>query len=255
MQVEESLKYLNENGYICEFLTQFFKPDLVMDRIYKDLDLVITNERTYKGNPGGYFIFVDETKNKAELKKLKEKITNIVTSFNYTCNIIDLKDGTFKVGFCNASSLQKDTIYEPNSNFRIFLHGSNAGPDIIKRTGIRPKLALDNYDPRVYMESLDLLDYRSYDQIANDLADEESLENGYNIHHYVIKLPEYFKIYRDPEGFSECNWVYTKQAVPPQYILYLGQGGTLYDDDTGDETEVETKMVATEKEILDFIKK
>ena len=256
MKLNQTLKYLNENGYICEFLNQYFEPRKIFQRINDELDLIITDEHLYKFNPGGSFTFVDETNNKAELKKLKEKIMNIIVAFNYIGNIKDLNDGTINVSFTNASALEPETKYEPNTNFRIFLHGSTADPDTIARTGIRVKRASENYDPRVYLEALDLKKYKSYKEIAHDLCKEDILTGGYNIFHYIVKLPKGYKIYKDPEGYgSDCIWSYTKQSIPPEFILYLGQGGTLYDDETGDEEEVDTELVATEKEILDFISK
>lgn len=253
MKLNEALNILKKNNYICEFLNHFFDVDTVLNRICKETGIKYIKKTTAANLAGGDFTFLNNIKDKNELNNLKKQISDICAVYNYNCNFI-CNDKLINVSLDCLSDKCPSTIYKPKTNFNIFLHGSKIEPDVILRTGIRPKIAVPGYDARVYLESLDLVGYKNYKAIANILMKPNGF-GEYGIFHYLIKLPNNYKIFKDPEGDNDINWVYTKQSIPPDFILYLGMGGTYYDEENDDYIDLEYESEVDKNDILNFITK
>ena len=256
MNLNEARKLLIENGYICEFLHKSFPPEVIIDRIKKDLDITLENVKTYRFMAtAGQFNFTYS----GDIKNIKNKILNIFTIYNYTGNVEKVKDDYYKAAFVNSADEEEVFKYNPQSNFRIFIHDTNVKPETIMRTGIRVKQAGPQLDPRVYFHSFDLAGYdpdMDLNDLAKDITFKGTLEDAsFGKYHYLIKLPNHYKIYTDPEGAGGLDWAFTKQSIPPQYILYLGVGGNDFADDTADWDDTEPEFAVTTEEVYNFIKK
>jgi len=243
MNLKEALSVLRNNNYLVEFLqdTRMLNYDKVLARINKECG---TDFKRIHGD-NSIYLTTDVDKFDKELCNKIEKIANI---YHMHARFIKGYEGAYNdnlpqpnMTLCldSSSSREPERIYKPIHNFRLFFHGSHGSPDIIKKTGLRPKecygfAGVDGPERRVYLSSMDKWKDISDDISIDELADRimNSYDNGIMAEYwYLVKLPKNFPIKNDPEGVypdepdDQLDWVYTLHAVPPQYILYLNGEG------------------------------
>lgn len=224
MNLNEALSILKENKYLVEFLhnTKMLDEQKVIDRINKEFNAHF--KRLNK-------VFASTDKNDINLsQKDISKIANIYSMYakvikNLKCN--ELPRENIIIVLDSYSTQREDRIFKPLNHSRLFLHYSDTGPDIIMRTGLRPKHADKDWEARIYLSSLgkwdDIDDNTSVEELADKIM--EYYEDEEECYHYLIKLPENYPIINDPESIGEyefeTDWTYTLHSIPPQYILYL----------------------------------
>lgn len=243
MNLEEALSVLWNNNYLTEFLqdTRMLNYDKVLARINKECGTDF--KRIHDNYPT--FLTTDVDKFDKELCNKIEKIANI---YHMHARFIKGYEGAYydnlpqpniTLSLDSSSSREPKRIYKPIHNFRLFFHGSHGSPNIIKKTGLRPKecydfAGVDGPERRVYLSSMDKWKDISDDISIDELADRimNSYDNGIIAEYwYLVKLPKNFPIKNDPEGVysdepdDQLDWVYTLHAIPPQYILYLNGEG------------------------------
>ena len=241
MKLNEALDILKDNNYLVEFLqnTKMLDYDKVIDRINKTLD------RDFKRDNNKYYkvLPVYKTTKDIKINKLEKKlIQKIARIYNMSVYFRENEQDGFLSITLDSSSLNEPTrIYKPFNNIRLFIHGSTIAPDIIMKTGLRPQLAIKAWanvqgpEKRVYLSSLekheDITDNTPLEKIVDQIFNY--YDNGYGKYWYLVKLPKHFKIHNDPEGVDldvtwELDWVYTLNAIPPQYILYINGEDSKY---------------------------
>jgi len=256
MNLKEALSILRHNNYLVEFLhdTKMFNTDIVIKRINKE-----TNANLKKVKADGRSTVYVSTKITIKNKDIINKIREIAKIYNMSALIRSNYTYVKNLPLPNiAIELESDSInepyriYNPVNNSRLFIHWSKIPPEVIQRTGLRPKnifvdndeyfMKDENYERRIYLSSLEkwdnIKDDTSLDKIINIIQKRinNDCENGrFSLkddpnyqwkYMYLIKLPDNFPIRNDPEGVvelgeTECDWVYTVHNIPSKYILYL----------------------------------
>lgn len=243
MNLKEALSILKNNNYLVEFLqdTRMVNYDKVIARINKECGT------DFKRIHDEYPTFLTTEFDKFD-KKLCSKIEKIANIYHMHADFMKGYEGGYNdnlpqpnMTLCldSSSSREPERIYKPIHNYRLFFHGSHGSPEIIMRTGLRPKechgfAGVEGPEHRVYLSSMDkwrtITDGLSIEELADIII--KSYDNGILAEYwYLVKLPKNFPIKNDPEGIDpnepswEEDWVYTLHTIPPKYILYINGEG------------------------------
>lgn len=270
MKLSKVLNYLNESGYICEFLQDTtVTPIKCVNRLEKEFNIKLQKDPDFETT----FSTTDLDYSDLTQSDL-EKIREISRIFNMKVNVHTNRDERFNeipgTAFViwPVSTRNPKLAYNPSTNYNIFLHSTTIKPEIVERTGLRVKQYKDikkgisntelgwggvekGGEGRLYMSSFDLFNigkYKTVEDRAKYIID--NMDNGYGQYHYLIKLPKNFPIRKDPEGEDDMDWVYTVNSVPSQFILYLGTEGI---DPTTDE-DLPKDVAVSLNDVINFIK-
>lgn len=217
---------------------------------------------------------------------LLEELQKIAESYNYRFQIYDRNYyDTRKLEFSNENAILVFPIKEPfmynismldsDSPFNnLYLHGGDAPPDIICRTGLRLKDPGDSHRDKEFEDwykkrsafclEFDIKEYRIYmhalnrrsmykRKTLNTFNLEDLCPHEYGKYKYLIKLPPSYPVMLSvtiddgPEDIQYISECYTTHSIPPQNILYIGY----FDYDTMDEPMI----VATREDVINFVNK
>lgn len=217
---------------------------------------------------------------------LLEELQKIAESYNYRFQIYDRNYyDTRKLEFSNENAILFFPIKEPfmynismldsDSPFNnLYLHGGDAPPDIICRTGLRLKDPGDSHRDKEFEDwykkrsafclEFDIKEYRIYmhalnrrpmykRKTLNTFNLEDLCPHEYGKYKYLIKLPPSYPVMLSvtiddgPEDIQYISECYTTHSIPPQNILYIGY----FDYDTMDEPMI----VATREDVINFVNK
>lgn len=282
---------------IVQLLNEFLNPatDVGYDIVVKSLERVFgTSIIKYKASRS----YEIENYSLLKIKRdpvLLEELQKIVEIYNYGFRIYDrnyydtnkLRNyyDTNKLEFSNENAILTFTIKDPimynismldsDSPFNnLYLHGGDAPPDIIYRTGLRLKDPNDSHRDKEFEEwqkvrsafylEFNIKEYRIYMRALNRQSKyKRKTLNTFNLEYlcpheygkykYLIKLPPSYPVMlsvRNEDGPEDIQYIsecYTTHSIPPQNILYIGY----FDYHTMDKPMI----VATREDVINFVNK
>lgn len=221
MKLNEAIRILESNNYICEFLEHAISKEKLKALLEKEFGLeLIENEHQYifaddAIDNRNSCIFINSNEN-INLNKIKDKIANFVEKYGWQLRDI-LTNGT-KLELDCPEMLKRDL-----NGHNLFMHVSIAPPSVILKTGLRRKAF-----NRVYMTKIDEIPKPGDEGLIEGLPEDIDTLDWRNLDYssyrfvYLINLPKNIKLHIDPEFGDEDTAYFTTIPIPAKYIKYLG---------------------------------
>lgn len=215
MNLNEALNILESNNYIYEFLEHSVSKEQLQKLIEKRFRLFL-KDCSIKDYDLYANSIIDSNKacsfkalNRSTLKPIEEKLAKFVEKYGWYLR--DVRDDIIYLE--DVKGLRKDS-----RNEYCFIHMSYTSPEIILKTGLRPK----TYN-RIYLCQIKNKDELDDSNIIHEIPPKSS-NNDEEIYHYMylIELPKNIPIYTDPEYGEEDSACFIDVPIPPKYITYIG---------------------------------
>ena len=273
---------------IVQLLNEFLNPatDVRYDIVVKSLERLFGTSIIKYKDSRSYEI---ENYSLLKIKRdpaLLEELQKIAEIYNYRFFICDRNYyDTDKLEFSNENAILEFPIKEPfmynismldsDSPFNnLYLHGGDAPPDIICRTGLRLKDPNDSHRDKEFKEQqkvrsafyleFNIKEYRIYmralnrwpmfkRKTLNTFNLEDLCPREYGKYKYLIKLPPSYPVMLSvtiddrPEDIQYIRECYTTHNIPPQNILYIGY----FDYDTMNKPI----LAVTREDVINFVNK
>ena len=218
MNLNEALDILESNNYICEFLEYSVSREKLKTLIEKEFNLQLIEDPEEYGTEYAESMFdadlacIFTAKNCKNLKPLENKLEEFTKKYGW------------HLRYAYRNTMALENIHELKREIDtegIYMHISCAPPEVILRTGLRPK----SFNGRVYIEKLDtnVCFVGLKRGIPKDAKMPKELDDFKYRYVYFIEFPEKKATYYiDPEFDETEKSYFVYETIPPKYIKYIG---------------------------------